>query len=90
MAFSQAGERTPAAPVPVDVSVLGDTLVVRLDDGTVLRQPVADFPRLARANDAERARWQLCAGGAGIHWPLIDEDLSVAGLLRTATRTTAR
>ena len=40
--------------------------------------------KLARATPAERARAELSPGGYGIHWPLLDEDLSVTGLLRSA------
>jgi len=43
-------------------------------------------PLLANASEAERMRFELSPGGYGIHWPLIDEDLSVGGLLRAAGR----
>ena len=45
--------------------------------------PLAWFPRLAAASAAQRARWEPAAAGHGIHWPDVDEDLSIAGLLRT-------
>jgi hypothetical protein len=41
-------------------------------------------PKLAQATDVERARIELSPGGYGIHWPLIDEDLSITGLARAA------
>ena len=58
-----------------------DDLVVNLQDGRVISVPLAWFPRLARATPAERAGVELIGDGEGLHWPAIDEDLSVAGLL---------
>jgi hypothetical protein len=56
-------------------------LVVTFDDGRVLSVPLAWFPRLAQATTVERSKIELLGGGKGIHWPALDEDLSVAGLL---------
>ena len=61
-----------------------DRLVVDLMDGRTISVPVAWFPRLLNATEAERANWQIASGGHGLHWPDIDEDLSVEGLLRGA------
>jgi hypothetical protein len=66
-----------------DVRVTGDALVVQLRDGRTISAPLSWFPRLASASPAQRAKWEPAAAGHGIHWPDIDEDLSVAGLLRT-------
>ena len=66
----------------VEVRVTEDQLVVSLSDGRALSVPLAWFPRLFNARAAERERFELLGDGEGIHWPLIDEDLSVAGLLR--------
>lgn len=63
------------------VAVLDDALVVQLEDGRQLSVPLAWYPRLADATDEQRAKWQLVGRGVGIHWPEIDEDLSVAGML---------
>ena len=63
------------------VRVTGETLTVDLADGRSLSVPMAWYPRLAHGTPAERAEWQLVGEGEGIHWPLLDEDLSVAGLL---------
>ena len=52
-----------------------------LHDGRCLSVPIAWFPRLRTATPAQRERWELIGQGIGIHWPDIDEDLSVAGLL---------
>jgi len=77
MSVSDPDRTTPA----VSVSVTSDTLVVALADGRTLSVPLAWYPRLAHGSPAERANWRLIADGAGIHWPDLDEDLSVAGLL---------
>ncbi len=62
--------------------VSDDRLSVDLADGRKLSVPLAWFPRLLRAKPSQRERWELLAGGKGIRWPEIDEDLSVEGLLR--------
>lgn len=64
--------------------VEADALVVELMDGRVLSTPLAWFPRLMTATEAQRANWEVAGGGYGLHWPDIDEDLSVEGLLRGA------
>jgi hypothetical protein len=56
-------------------------LIVELSDGRILGTPVRWYPRLAHATPAQRANWQLLAGGEGIHWPDVDEDLSLEGML---------
>ena len=63
------------------IQVLDDRLVVDLDDGRSITVPIAWYPRLQHANPAERANSRLIGGGEGIHWPDLDEDLSVEGLL---------
>ncbi|HKK07919.1 MAG TPA: DUF2442 domain-containing protein, partial [Gemmatimonadota bacterium] len=74
-----------SAPAPgeriVDVEISSDALRVELADGRSLSAPLAWYPRLAGATAAERERWELAGGGYGIHWPDVDEDLSVRGLL---------
>jgi hypothetical protein len=67
-----------------DVRVTDDVLEVRLRDGRSISAPIAWFPRLAAATPAQRAKWEPAAAGHGVHWPDIDEDLSVAGLLKAA------
>jgi hypothetical protein len=58
-----------------------DELRVSLTDGRTLSVPIAWFPRLAHASPTERAKYELLGDGEGIHWPQVDEDISVAGLL---------
>lgn len=53
-----------------------------LTDGRVLSVPLTWFPRLLGGSVDDRSDWQLLGAGEGIHWPRLDEDLSVAGLLR--------
>jgi hypothetical protein len=65
-----------------DVRFPGLRLEVELRDGRILSTPLSWYPRLQRATPEQRERWELSAGGRGIHWPGIDEDLSVEGMLR--------
>ena len=57
-------------------------LVVDFDDGRTLSVPLVWFPRLLDATAVQRANWRLTGQGEGIHWADLDEDRSVAGLLR--------
>ncbi len=63
------------------VSVGDDSLVVELSDGRTMAVPLAWFPRLLHGTPAERSNWRLIGSGEGIHWPDLDEDISVASLL---------
>ena len=68
----------------VNVTVKDDRLVVILADGRALAAPLTWFPRLLEASTEQRSNWRLIGRGRGIHWPDIDEDISVASLLRAA------
>jgi hypothetical protein len=63
------------------VEVTEDTLSVELADGRTIAVPLAWYPRLKHATAEERGNWRLIGGGRGIHWPGVDEDISVANLL---------
>jgi hypothetical protein len=63
------------------VRISDDSLAADLADGRTITVPLAWFPRLAHASPAERDHWRLIAGGEGIHWPDLDEDISVESLL---------
>ncbi len=76
---SSAVEANPRAR---EVVVNEDELTVTLADGRRISVPLAWFPRLLHAQPEERQKFELLGDGEGIHWPSIDEDLSVAGLLR--------
>jgi hypothetical protein len=78
MSFSAVDAREALA-TRVDVSK--DTLTVELADGRTIAAPLAWYPRLVHATAKERSSWRLISRGQGIHWPLIDEDISVANLL---------
>jgi hypothetical protein len=67
-----------------NVRVDDDVLSVDLMDGRTIAVPLAWYPRLLNASAEQRLRWEICAAGYGIHWPLLDEDLSTEGLLRGA------
>lgn len=69
------------AATAVHVQVNQDTLTVQLADGRAVSVPIAWFPRLLHATDHERNQWRLIGQGHGIHWPDLDEDISVEGLL---------
>lgn len=72
-------EREAAAS---SVEVTEDELIVSLVDGRRISVPLAWYPRLSHATPEERDSYELMGRGTGIHWPLIDEDLSVSGILR--------
>ena len=63
------------------VEVTDDTLMADLSDGRTISVPLAWYPRLVHATPAERLNWRLIGVGQGIHWPDLDEDISVEGLL---------
>ncbi len=63
------------------VTVTEDTLTVDMQDGRTLSVPLAWYPRLLHGTKKERNHWELIGHGTGIHWPDLDEDLSVEGIL---------
>ena len=65
----------------VKVTVTDDTLSVDLEDGRTISVPIGWYPRLAHGTLAERANFQISAAGYGIHWPNLDEDIGIEGLL---------
>jgi hypothetical protein len=68
-------------PLAQSVSTSESDLVVNLTDGRVLSAPLVWFPRLFNASSEERKLYEIMGNGVGIHWPNLDEDVSVAGLL---------
>lgn len=69
-------------PLAQNIQFTDSELIVTLLDGRVIHIPIAWFPTLANATEKQRANWKLLGEGDGIHWPELDEDLSVAGLLK--------
>ena len=68
-------------PEAMTVSVTEDVLAVQLSDGRDISVPLSWYPRLVHATPEERVHWELTGGGQGIHWPDLDEDISVEMLL---------
>lgn len=65
----------------INVTVTDDTLSVDLEDGRTIAIPIGWYPRLAYGTPAERANFQISGAGYGIHWPDLDEDIGVEGVL---------
>ena len=65
----------------VNVVVTEDTLSVDLEDGRTVSVPIGWYPRLAHGTPVERTNFQISGAGYGIHWPDLDEDIGVEGLL---------
>ena len=63
------------------VALTDEILTVELTAGRTISAPLAWYPRLLHASSAERGNWHLIAGGEGIHWPDVDEDISVSSLI---------
>ena len=68
-------------PGATRVKVTDDTLTAELADGRVISVPLTWHPRLIHANSNERDYWELYAEGQHIHWPDLDEDISVEGMV---------
>jgi uncharacterized protein DUF2442 len=77
----------PTSPPELDeprvkeVAFEGNTLIFRLHDGRSLTAPLDWYPRLLNGRQEERDHWRLIARGVGVHWPDLDEDISVENLL---------
>jgi len=70
-----------AVPAATNVVVTDDTLTVDLSDGRTISVPLAWYPRLVHGTPNERATWRLIGRGEGIHWPQLDDDISVEVLI---------
>jgi hypothetical protein len=70
-----------AVPRVVAVRVTEDLIIADLADGRTISVPLAWSWRLSDATSQERENWRLIGSGAGIHWPDVDEDISVRGML---------
>ena len=68
-------------PTATTAQVNDDTLTVELSDGRTISVPVAWYPRLSHGTSEERDHWRLIGNGRGLHWPDLDEDISVENLL---------
>ncbi|MCA9075679.1 MAG: DUF2442 domain-containing protein [Planctomycetaceae bacterium] len=78
MSSSTVDSQTPTA---ANVQVSDDSLTVELSDGRTISVPIGWYPRLSHGSADERDHWRLIANGSGIHWPDLDEDISIENLL---------
>ena len=67
--------------VAESVAVSAEELTVRLADGRSVSAPLVWYPRLLNGTATEREKWRLIGDGEGIHWPALDEDISVENIL---------
>jgi Protein of unknown function (DUF2442) len=74
-----------SSPPAIDVSFADAALHLLLADGRELSVPLEWLPRLRDATPGQRSHWRLIGRGEGIHWPDVDEDVSVRSLLGLAT-----
>jgi hypothetical protein len=72
---------TEREALALSVAFSEDLFTVQLDDGRSLAVPLAWYPRLFHGTVAERERYERIGNGEGLHWPGLDEDISVSGLL---------
>jgi hypothetical protein len=79
--MEEAAAMKAAVPAATNVVVTGDTLTVDLSDGRTISVPLAWYPRLVHGTQEERTSWRLIGRGEGIHWPQLDDDISVEGLI---------
>lgn len=79
-----------ADPRVAGVSVTDDSIVAELADGRTISVPLAWSWRLSDATPEQRANWRLIGSGQGIHWPDLDEDISVRGMLDGAPAVRGR
>lgn len=70
----------------VDVHPELDLLTIYLNTKAVLSQNISSYKLLKGANKSQLLQFELIGGGAGIHWPLLDEDLSLKGILQDELR----
>ena len=64
-----------------NITITEEMLTVELSDGRIISVPLAWYPRLLHGKPEERANWRLIGDGEGIHWPDLDEDISVENLI---------
>ena len=75
------GVQIAGLPSILDVNFSKDLMNVNLSDGRIISIPLAWYPRLASAKPKQLKRYEISPSGYGIHWPDLDEDLSVYGFL---------
>ncbi len=74
--------KTVIQPVSIQgLRITDENLIAELTDGRVVSVPLAWYPRLLHGNSGERDHWQFIGNGQGIHWPDLDEDISLESIL---------
>ena len=68
-------------PVIQTIEITDDSLAVDLSDGRTITVPLAWYPRLLHGSLEERQTWRLISNGLGIHWPQLDEDISLKNII---------
>jgi hypothetical protein len=68
-------------PQAQEISYTEEAILVQLVDDRMISAPLIWFPKLSLATKEQLNNWELLGEGEGIHWPELDEDLSIAGLL---------
>ncbi len=64
-----------------NVSFTEDSFIVDLNDGRTITLPLAWYPRLTHPTHKERENWRVIGRGEGIHWPELDEDISIENII---------
>lgn len=80
------GAIVPTTALAKSLSFDANAMHVHFTDGRVLQVPLTWFPALVAASPAQRKRYQICGGGVSLHWPDLDEDLAIAGLMAGVDR----
>jgi hypothetical protein len=70
-----------AASTIAQITITDDTIAFDLSDGRSISAPLAWYPRLLHGTPPQRNHWRLIGRGGGIHWPDLDEDISVENLI---------
>ena len=83
------GVYVPTSAVATSVEFVDEMMNVTLADGRIIGVPIIWFPTLHSATSAELENFEIGPAGIGIHWPDLDEDLSVAGLMAGVDLTAA-
>ena len=79
--MSTLAEKVVYEPVAKAVTFTEELLCLHLTDGREIRVPLEFYPRLKKATKEQRKKYEILGSGTGIHWPEIDEDLSVEGIV---------
>ena len=72
----------PDSAIATSVTITDDSIVVDLADGRTISAPIGWYPRLAHASKKQRNHFRFVGDHRGIHWPDLDEDISVENLLQ--------